>query len=380
MSRSSHKKKSDAETDSLLPAPEGLRTHHLGEGSNLGACLRQWHQSGSPPQALLLTGAPGIGKRVIATTLAQAYLCEKFGPSHEESEPSFGLFVDQTPPHAALGSESLPCGACSHCLKALSGQWVDFQELFDPAGLKVDAFRDLFRSLGFSAHESRFRVVLLSDVDRMTPQAANALLKTLEEPPAAWRFLLTASDPALVLPTIRSRCQNVRLRPLSDALLLSLLEAKKVPEERRNLAVRLCEGSLGRALELSHEDSWELRRALVDFISRPAALLAPLLESTTQSPETLQNLVNQLESLLSDLIRWSVSDQNAKDFEWRNSDAATTLSSLVQWESMKHSKDQLREHWLGQAARLEAARFELSTPMNRKLLAQDLLLPWVART
>ena len=106
------------------------------------------------------------------------------------------------------------------CQRALKGSWVDFTEIRPedeeegrPGSLKIDQFRKLKESQGFGAHEGGYRIFLIPDADRMTPQAANSVLKILEEPPKGWIFFLTASDPTLVLPTVLSRCQSLKLRP-----------------------------------------------------------------------------------------------------------------------------------------------------------------------
>lgn len=139
---------------------------------------------------LLLTGARGIGKRHLAGVLAHALLCE------------------------APGAEARPCGGCRSCVQMAAGAHPDRVAL-KPAKagepIKIAAVRDFVHALYLTSRYGRGRVALIDPADQMTPSAANSLLKALEEPPAGSHILLIADRPRAVLPTIRSRCQHLRL-------------------------------------------------------------------------------------------------------------------------------------------------------------------------
>ncbi|NPA30812.1 MAG: DNA polymerase III subunit delta', partial [Chloroflexi bacterium] len=152
--------------------------------------------------AYLFVGPRGVGRRTLARRFAQALTCLQ--------PPAPGAF----------------CGQCRVCRQIAAGVHPDFHVLHDPAGLKVDAVRQAQQVWNLSPREARYRIALLPEVQHATPAAANALLKTLEEPPAHLILLLTASDPDALLPTVVSRCEVVRLRLVPRAALEEALQAR----------------------------------------------------------------------------------------------------------------------------------------------------------
>ena len=139
--------------------------------------------------ATLICGPPNIGKTTLARIVAQALNC--------------------------TGPAPAPCGDCRSCHKVASGNHPDVRILDAPGQtLKIDQVRELQREMSLSPYEGRWRVAVLCDFERATMEAANALLKTLEEPPGYVALLLTATQPDLLLPTIVSRCQLLSLRAL----------------------------------------------------------------------------------------------------------------------------------------------------------------------
>jgi DNA polymerase-3 subunit delta' len=127
----------------------------------------------------------------------------------------------------------------------------------------VDQIRELVdRRLALRRFEGRCRAVIVDPADAMNPQAQNALLKTLEEPPEDTCLVLVASAPDSLLPTIRSRCLRLPFAPLPDELVAGRLEAAGRPAEEARLAAALAGGSLGRALELDAGALQGLRQAV----------------------------------------------------------------------------------------------------------------------
>jgi DNA polymerase-3 subunit delta' len=148
---------------------------------------------GQARHAYLFTGPAGVGRRTLALRLAQALNCAN-------------------PP-----APGVPCGACRVCRQIEKMQHPDLSVVqAEEAGgtLKVEQVRELQRRLALAPYEARYRVALLLRFEEAHPSAANALLKTLEEPPPAVVLLLTAESPERLLPTIVSRCEVLRLRPL----------------------------------------------------------------------------------------------------------------------------------------------------------------------
>jgi DNA polymerase-3 subunit delta' len=178
----------------------------------------------------------------------------------------------------------------------------------DGAFLKIDQVRELKSRLSLRAHEGRFKVAILEEVERFHPAAANALLKTLEEPSADTCFVLLAKSPRFVLPTIRSRCQAVRFAPLSAEEIESLLTAQGAEPEAAKTAARYAEGSAGRAkASLDASDELKRRVDLARRIESAAAATDPQLG--LDIAEELAKKVDRQEALLVlDLLALSFRD------------------------------------------------------------------------
>jgi hypothetical protein len=376
-----------SETQTLLPVPKAALDHHL---KTLKPSMEEWLGSGKLPPVLLLTGLSGVGKRSIGYFLAQWIFCENVGltSSPEEAPEDTGFFFGDEPkkeaaPAPASEKRIEPCGECLQCKRALSGSWVDFTEITSDeedesanSSLKIDQFRKLKESAGFAAREGGHKIILIPNADRMTPQAANSVLKILEEPPRGWIFFLTASDPTLLLPTVLSRCQQLKLRPMPLETVQELLSDAGILGEKQKVAASLSQGSWGRALSLATEDTLEHRQMLFDFLERPQGALNLLVDWAAQTPEKLGLLFDQLELICLDLVRFSVSeDQN---YKWNNTDGATALKNHADSLHRKlGSMENVRAFWIARSERIAIARREALAPLNRKLLIQDILMPWL---
>ncbi len=390
---------------SILPLPRALADHH---GETLRPLAAQWLAQDRVPPVLLLTGIAGVGKREIGYHIAQWLLCERAGfrkkASAEEQEPDMfggGLFASEpvgvSTPKASSASEAAsaggPCGECAACVKARQGSWVDFQEIGRPSSsgssddedseegessgtgaggferLKIESFRELKASMGFGAHEGSYRIFLIANAERLTPQAANSLLKLLEEPPPSWVLILTASDSSLLLPTLVSRCQRVRLRPLPDSLLRTLLDEARVPAERQELCLQLGQGSWKRTIELADDAIWERRSLVLKFLENPPEFLNMVLDWASASAESMQLLLDLMEPLHLELIRAHLAGKPVRD---------NSLTAHCKYLGMRmRDPMQHRAFWLERAERLARARQEIRLPLNKKLLAQEILLPYL---
>ena len=227
--------------------------------------LGQALADGRLPGALLLTGAEGIGKKTLALEVARTALC------------------------AAEGAPGCGCTHCRRVFRSLEqlGEWrekarqatreptgLNFRLHPDlilaepwPTGLKIEQVRDLVAEVMSPPFEARTRVVVMDDAHRLTEQAANALLKSLEEPPATSHVILVTASPQSLLLTIRSRCQNLRLSALPVPLLEEHLRSRLglAPEEA-HLRATLAGGSLGAALAFETDAYRGLRDELLALL------------------------------------------------------------------------------------------------------------------
>ncbi|HEY8393720.1 MAG TPA: DNA polymerase III subunit delta' [Thermaerobacter sp.] len=190
--------------------------------------LRDAVRTGRVSHAYLLAGPAGAGHREAAREMAAALLCQR---------PVAGG----------------PCGGCDACARVEAGAHPD---LIVPDRHGIDAVRQVIGELAYRPREAARKVVLWYDIDRLTPQAANALLKSLEEPPPYITFLLTTDRPQGILPTLRSRCQVLPFRP------------RPREERARELAARAGADPLAAywALRVAGDDA----RAAADLLADPA--------------------------------------------------------------------------------------------------------------
>ncbi len=201
--------------------------------------------SGYLRHAYLFTGPQGIGRRTLALRLAQAINCQ---------QPL---------------SPGQPCGVCSTCTHLAAMQHPDLSVVKseqEGSILKVEQVRQLQHSLSLAPYQAKYRVALLLRFEEANASAANAMLKTLEEPSPQVVILLTASDAESLLPTITSRCEVVRLRPLPlETVRQGLIERWNVPDEQAMLLAHLSNGRPGYALNLfQHPEFLEQRRSWLE--------------------------------------------------------------------------------------------------------------------
>lgn len=312
---------------------------------------KAWSTRETPPPVLLLTGTPGMGKRTLARRMIQWVQCEhspwgQMARAQDESQDGgFGFFASEASPTALE-----PCEQCVSCRQHQSGNAIDCMELTPEdtgayPSYKVDQFRDLKTRLGHGAYAHRFRAVLIPDAERMTVQAANSLLKLLEEPPRGWIFVLTSSDRSLLLPTIVSRCQFVRLAPPTESDIQGFLERQGLDGKVAQMAAARAHGSLVHAQELVQSQFQELRVAVGRFLDSPAQGMSALTEWANESEQGDTGLWNELEAQLHYRIVHAPREQ--------------TASLVARAESL-----------------FEARRLS-QTPVNKKLLLQEWLAQWV---
>jgi DNA polymerase-3 subunit delta' len=208
--------------------------------------------------AYLISGPLGVGKRTLAIRLAQALNCERLGPGANltPSAPLSG---------AERGEAGPPCGACRRCRLIASGSHPEVRVVgVQPPSrvIRVADVESIQADASLRAADVFRKVYVLEQAELLHPDAANRLLKTIEEPPASVVMVLTTVDPEATMETIVSRCQHLRLRPLQrDRLTDHLAERLGLAPERAELLAALSEGCVGRALTLADDDKALERRA-----------------------------------------------------------------------------------------------------------------------
>lgn len=237
------------------------------------------------PQAYLFLGPEGVGKRLTALTLAKTLNCE------EEREDC--------------------CERCLSCRKIEDSNHPDVS-LIRPDGqfIRIEAIRQLQRSLSYRPYEGKQRVCVLDGADRIKAEGANALLKTLEEPPPDTLLILLATERDLLLPTVVSRCQEVRFTSLPINQMIEEVSRRLSLEKREAKTVaELSQGSLGKALEMFDHEVWEKRPEiigeLIDLPSQDVGQAFAMAESLADFGESLPLVFPIMISWYRDLIIWN---------------------------------------------------------------------------
>jgi DNA polymerase-3 subunit delta' len=309
--------------------------------------LRRAVARGRIGQGLIMAGPQGVGKRQFALALAEALNCERPG-------------------------EGDACGACLPCRKVAAREHADVQTISpDGAFIKIGQMRDVSHEAQFRPFEGRRRVYIIDEADRMREEAANSILKTLEEPPASTVIVLITSKPYALLETIRSRCQMLSFAPLTADELESHLKAKyKRPLEETRLLARLARGSIGRALEIDLGEYREKRRIMMELVEALA-----LTRDSVRMMNAAEYLGRKLERaefefhldvmmvILSDLFHLKLGEPPAS---LTNADIAERLERIAQAVTLDQVMD-----W---AEKIEQVLQSLARNVNRQLAMESALL------
>ncbi|MDO9465141.1 MAG: DNA polymerase III subunit delta' [bacterium] len=209
--------------------------------------LRNSLKHGRIPHAYLFIGPHGVGKRLAAVNLAKALNCD--------------------------GSSEIPCDRCVCCKKIDASIHPDVKCIY-PTGsslsITIDNIRELRTQISFKTYEGKKKVYIIAEAENMTIQAANCLLKTLEEPPENSVLILTSTSLHLLLRTIVSRCQAVPFNRIELHRIEGfLVEHHRVDKSLAHFIANLSQGSLGEALELKDDTQIPLAKSrLMDMLSR----------------------------------------------------------------------------------------------------------------
>ncbi len=331
-----------AETSEQHPEPPGRTQPPLPWHRELWSRLSTARRGERFPHALLLEGSPGLGKRRFAQRLAASLLC---------AEPAGDLE---------------PCGTCRSCHLLAVGNHPAFR-LIEPekAGgqIRVDAVRECVARDGLTSQSGGYKVTVIQPAEAMNAAAANAFLKTLEEPAPWTAMLLVSEQPSRLPATIRSRCQRVGFTTPSESVALAWL-AERATGVDAGLLLALAAGSPLKAEALARAEILKLREQRFDeFVGVLAGGLDPVATAQSWQGPDLRLSIEWMSGWALDLARLQISDAPPRVF---NPDRLSVLGATAA------SIPPQRLHRL-LAKTLHALR-ALDTQLNPHLLLEDLLL------
>lgn len=287
--------------------------------------------------ALLFTGPEGLGKHEFAIHYARALLCTAPGPSAE------------------------PCGECTGCVQSQSGSHPDLTEigvLEDKLAIGVDQIRQLGFDLSLTSQYGRYRVAIVAPADRMNANAANSLLKTLEEPGERTVLILVTAFPMRLPATVRSRCQAVRFRAPDEGQARAWLAERGADADLLELAG----GAPLRALELAQAlpagTPERFRKELAEVASGRRSPYQMAADWKTQDPRLL---LHMLLGLTAELIRVKSAVGDAPDRGLQSLAEGLHLDALFAYLDNMYGAARL----LGKPVKL-----------NNELILESLLTPW----
>ena len=330
--------------------------------------LERMLESKRLPGALLFVGEDGIGKKLFALEIAKALNCRALKPSG-------------------------PCGTCSPCVRISKLNyptssdaedwkpmiWTDHPDVGMVVAPKrvllVSQMRQIEQEANFRPFEGKARVFLIDDADKLNAPSANALLKVLEEPPPTSHIVLITSRPAMLLETIRSRCQMIRFSPLTpEEIETHLVQNKLSDKASARLQARVATGSIGRALSGDLEAFIDQRTAMLSVLKALAGKAdeAQLLRSSeelneAQYKDEFEERLDVLETLIRDA--WMLALGATKE-QLVNEDLFSEL------EKKSNQLDPERAgSWILQ---IEDTREQLIVNINRKIATDSLFLAMAA--
>lgn len=195
--------------------------------------------------AYILNGERGSGKKMLANLFATILLCEKGGAE--------------------------PCNECHACMQAESGNHPDIIRVLHekPNSISVDDIREQVNGdIQIKPYQGPYKIYIIAEADMMTPQAQNAILKTIEEPPEYAVIFLLTENADVLLPTIASRCVMLKLRNIKDTLIKKyLMETMEVPDYKADMCTAFAQGNMGRAILLANSEHFnEIKEEAVQLL------------------------------------------------------------------------------------------------------------------
>lgn len=301
---------------------------------------------GTTRHAYLFAGPPGLGRRTLALRFAQALNCP-------------------TPAEAGV-----PCGECRDCRQIAAMQHADLSVVQAEAQggtLKVDQVREVRRTITLKPYQAKYRVALFLRFQEANDNAANALLKTLEEAPSYAVLILTADNPEQLLPTIVSRCEVLKLRPLRVDEVQRALESRGVDADQARLVAHISGGRFGYALHLIEDPSLlEERQERLDDLQ--SLISASRVEKFAYADKLSRDKDSMRQTVLIWLSYW-------RDVMLRSARAEASLVNVdrnVEIEDLAGQLELSRARTV--VSGLEDVLEKMEKNVNSRLLAEVLLL------
>ncbi|KAB3537820.1 DNA polymerase III subunit delta' [Alkaliphilus pronyensis] len=228
------------------------------------------------PHAYLFEGADGLGKKAVAQQLAMGLICT---------------------------SKIKPCLKCNSCLKVVSGNHSEVKLIESEGSIKIETIRYLQKEIQLKPYEGKKKVFIINQAEKMTQQAQNALLKTLEEPPSYATIILIVNISSSLLPTIVSRCQVIKFRPIEIQKIQDyLIHNKGLSYEESKVIALFSKGIIGNALKILEDESFQEKRQLLVDITKELLRGKTLLALENGSLLTSQK--NNIQEFLDLLASW----------------------------------------------------------------------------
>ncbi len=308
--------------------------------------LKQAAQTGKVSHAYILSGEAGMGRKSLANAFAMSLLCEK------------GL--------------AEPCMKCHACRQVLAGSHPDLIYVTHekPASIGVDEIRKQVNdTVMIRPYSSYYKIYVIDEAEKLTVQAQNALLKTIEEPPSYVVILLLTTNLDALLPTILSRCIQLKLKPLPDSVVREyLIQSEQVPESEADVYAAFARGNLGKAIHLAKSDEFrqlyqETIALLKHIKDADISELLDYIRSMKENGRDLYELLDFLQMWYRDVLMYKTTkDLNLLIFreEYSIIKSMSTLSSYEGLEAILEAIDK--------------ARVRLDANVNMELVMELMLL------
>ena len=304
--------------------------------------LRRSLCNGKTAHSYLFEGVPGSGRKKTAMMLIQALFC------------------------TVLPDDA--CGVCPSCRKIESGNHPDIHHIAplpDKRDISIDQLREWQHILSLRPYEAPRKVCIIDPAERMSVNAANSLLKTLEEPPGNALIILLTENAGMLLSTVRSRCQLIRFAPLSPEHIVTLLERSGMPTETASLIAPMSGGSLQRALELDNESLVVRREAVLSRVSQLShnriATIFDAAEELSGTRDATLELLDMLLSFFRDAVHLGAGNR-----EIVNRSVRPAIESIAAQRSFPRNLELLE--------RINATKRDVQRNANPKLALDNLFM------